>query len=577
MNAGQLGAMVAVSAYSIANMSVRGKISLVFVTLLALVGGLGAISLLRAAETNETVRQLTGRYIVALIQLDRLRGDLSQYRGLITRTVAQSDDKAAFATSRAALAKALATYQDDEANYATLATGAQETKSLDEARAVARDYFGQTTRVLEMIATNPGADGIKLLYTNALKFGPVLEAKLNECADIYANGASRLGVAAGKSYEAGRIVVIAFLVAVTLVALMAGLFLIASIARPIAAMATVMGSLAARDLDVSIPALGRRDEVGRMASAVAVFKDTMIEADALAANQERIRAEAEAAKQAALIATAAAFELKVGGLVAELSASATEMEGAARAMSGTATTSNQQAARVSVAADAASAGVQTVASAAEQLSAAIGEISRQVSQSSRIAGQAVDDARRTDAIVRALAEGAGKIGRVVELISSIASQTNLLALNATIEAARAGDAGKGFAVVASEVKSLALQTATATQEIGGQIGHIQSATTEAVAAIEAIGKTIQEVSTIGATIAAAVEEQGAATSDIARNVQQTASSTREVTANIESVSRASSETGVAASLVLQAASGVSRRAGQLQEIVGGFIAEVRAA
>jgi methyl-accepting chemotaxis protein len=221
--------------------------------------------------------------------------------------------------------------------------------------------------------------------------------------------------------------------------------------------------------------------------------------------------------------------------------------------------------------------VQTVAAAAEELTASIHEISRQVAQSAKITGKAVDDARRTDTIVRALADGAQKIGDVVQLITGIAAHTNLLALNATIEAARAGDAGKGFAVVASEVKSLAGQTAKATEEIGAQIRQIQDATGEAVQAINAIGTTIEEVNVIASNIAAAVEEQGAATAEIARNVQQTAASTQKVTVTIASVSQAANDTGAAAGQVLSAAGGLSQQASQLTNEVNDFVAGVRAA
>ncbi len=221
--------------------------------------------------------------------------------------------------------------------------------------------------------------------------------------------------------------------------------------------------------------------------------------------------------------------------------------------------------------------MQTVASAAEQLTASISEISRQVLQSSRITERAVADARRTDTVVRALSDGAQKIGDVVGLITSIAGQTNLLALNATIEAARAGDAGRGFAVVASEVKNLAQQTAKATDEIGAQIGQIQTATGEAVEAIRAITGVIEEVSTIATAIASAVEQQGAATAEIARNVQQTAVSAHEVTSNIAGVSQAANDTGAAAAQVLSAAEGLSRQAATLTDEVNEFAAGIRAA
>jgi methyl-accepting chemotaxis protein len=350
-----------------------------------------------------------------------------------------------------------------------------------------------------------------------------------------------------------------------------------SISRPLNQLRAAMTRIANGALDTPIEGAGRRDEVGGMAAAVEVFRENMVRANTLAAEQEQAEAVTAAQRKATMNQTADAFEAKVGGLVAVLSAGATELQATAESMSSTATRTNQQAATVASAAEQASVGVQTVAAAAEELTSSIGEIGRQVAHSTKIAGQAVADAQRTDAIVRALAEGAERIGHVVGLITNIAGQTNLLALNATIEAARAGDAGKGFAVVASEVKSLANQTGKATEEIGAQVAQIQSATKEAVAAIRGITGTIEEVSAIAMSIAAAVEEQGAATAEIARNVQQTASSTQDVTATIGGVSQAANDTGTAAKQVLGAASDLSQQAEQLSSEVNSFVAGVRVA
>jgi methyl-accepting chemotaxis protein len=338
-----------------------------------------------------------------------------------------------------------------------------------------------------------------------------------------------------------------------------------------------MGRLARGDLAAIVPGTDRNDEIGGMAATVLVFRDHMAEAERLRAAQDELKHQAAAAQQVALRQMADGFETKVGHLVEILSARATDLEATARSLSGSATQSNRQASVVASAAEEASTGLQTVAAATEELTSSIGEINRQVAQSSKITGKAVDDAKRTDVIVHALAEGAEKIGAVVGLITTIASQTNLLALNATIEAARAGDAGKGFAVVASEVKSLANQTGKATQEIGAQVSQIQTATKEAVEAIRGIARTIEEVSAIAATIAAAVEQQGAATSEIARNVQQTAQAAQEVTIGVSGVSTAAGETGAAAGQVLAAASDLSKQAEQLSGEVTTFVAGVRAA
>ena len=364
---------------------------------------------------------------------------------------------------------------------------------------------------------------------------------------------------------------------IVLVTLLAAWLINRDITVSLGRLNTAMGRLATGDLSIEVPGTGRRDEVGEMAATVLVFKDNMAEAERLRAEQDAASQRAAAEHKASLTGLADSFERRIGRLVESLAARSSDLEGTARSVTGTVNLSNQQAASVASAAEEASAGLNTVASAAEELTASIGEITRQVAESSRIAGTAVEHARRTDAIVHALAAGAERIGAVVGLITNIASQTNLLALNATIEAARAGDAGKGFAVVASEVKSLATQTARATEDIGGQIGRIQAATHEAVEAICGISATIEEISTISTAIAAAVEEQGAATAEIARNVQQTSEAAQAVSAGIGGVSKSAGETGAAAGKFLSAAADLSQQADQLAGEVGNFLTGVRAA
>jgi methyl-accepting chemotaxis protein len=348
------------------------------------------------------------------------------------------------------------------------------------------------------------------------------------------------------------------------------------IVAPVRSLTASIGRLAERDFHTEVPAMARADEFGIMAKTLEQLRLGALDAERNVTEQAAEHT-AQAERGQRLEVLVRAFEVKSEQSVGLLAGAAAELETTAQSMSRTAGRTNQQAATVATAAEEAGVGVQTVATAAEELSASISEIARQVAHSTKITGKAVEDARRTDGIVRALADSAQKIGDVVGLITSIASQTNLLALNATIEAARAGDAGRGFAVVASEVKALAQQTATATEDIGAQVKQIQLATHEAVEAIRAIGSTIDEVNGITAAIGAAVEEQGAATSQIARNVQQTAASTEQVTRTIAGVSQAANETGSAASHVLGAAGQVSRQSDNLLNEVSQFVTAVRAA
>ena len=367
------------------------------------------------------------------------------------------------------------------------------------------------------------------------------------------------------------------IVIVTLVVLVMVAFIGRSISGPIGAMTGAMGTLAAGDLEVEIPSRENKNEIGDMATAVQVFKENAIRVKEMEAEAEEQEKRAAEEKTRLMNKMADDFQASVGGVVETVSSASTELQSSAQSMTAISEETSAQATAVAAASEQASTNVQTVASAAEELSSAISEISRQVSQSTKISGTAVKDAKMADEMVQGLAKSAQKIGEVVELITDIADQTNLLALNATIEAARAGDAGKGFAVVASEVKNLANQTAKATEEIGGQISGIQSATQDSVQAIQGITKTIGEISEIAAAIAAAVEEQGAATSEIARNVEQAAAGTDEVSSNIQGVTQAASEAGSTSSQVLGAATELSQQSELLKSEVEKFMAQVRTA
>jgi methyl-accepting chemotaxis protein len=271
------------------------------------------------------------------------------------------------------------------------------------------------------------------------------------------------------------------------------------------------------------------------------------------------------------------FEDTVGAIARDVGNRATTMRESARSMRATAEDAGGRTSAVAAASEEAATNVSAVAASAEQLSASVNEISRQVAESTRIAGQAVAEAEATDRSVAGLSDAAQRIGEVVRLIGDIAGRTNLLALNATIEAARAGEAGKGFAVVAAEVKTLATQTARATEEIGAQIGAMQGATGQAVEVLRSIAGTIQRMNEIATGIAGAVEQQGAATQEIARAVQQAASGTTQVTGHLGHVADAVRQTGSEAGLVLSAADGLAAQSDRLTQEAETFLAAIQRA
>jgi methyl-accepting chemotaxis protein len=351
-----------------------------------------------------------------------------------------------------------------------------------------------------------------------------------------------------------------------------------SVTKPLAGMVRDMGKLASGDFQVVLPGLGRKDEIGAMAEAVELFKFKAVERARHESEQEEaVKRTAAAERKAELQQLANGFEQAVGNIVAAMSVLSSELEAAAGTLATNADTTRQLSDAVAGASDEASINVQSVAHATQQLTASVSEISNRAHESSQIAGEAVRQANETDNRIAALSKAATRIGNVLKLITDIAEQTNLLALNATIEAARAGAAGKGFAVVAAEVKTLATQTAKATDDIGAQIAEMQAATQESVTAIKDIGSTIGRISEIATAIAVAVEQQSKTTHEIARNVEHAARSTARVAGNIGDVNRAAGETGAASGRVLGSAQVLSSESSKFKQAVEQFLATVRAA
>jgi methyl-accepting chemotaxis protein len=339
----------------------------------------------------------------------------------------------------------------------------------------------------------------------------------------------------------------------------------------------VMRRLADGQLSADVPGRDRNDELGLMAKTVEVFKRNAIAVQRFEAERTEQKERVAAERLSAMHRLADAFEGEVMGVVRTVASAASQLQGNASLMNAAASETDRQSGLVAAAAEQAIGSVRAVATSAEELSSSIDEIREQASTATKIAAGAVSQAGSTTEMVQSLLAAVERIGQVIELISAIASQTNLLALNATIEAARAGESGRGFGVVAAEVKSLASQTAKATEEITTQINTIQGGTNQVVDAIQAISGTIRQIDTISAVISSAVEEQNATTVEIARNAEQAARGSREVSLAIGNVSKAAADTGRASNDILQAAVELTNQGETLRLGADAFIARVRAA
>lgn len=348
-----------------------------------------------------------------------------------------------------------------------------------------------------------------------------------------------------------------------------------SIARPITAMTRSMERLSQGADDVEIEGLARSDEIGAMAKAMQVFKETLAERLRLETEAEAKEEHAAEERREAMRKVADDFETAIGDVLRQTSTTARNLTELARVMAENAARTAQEAQVVREASDVASRNVETVASASEELTASIGEIANQVQEASTSARDTAAEAETANTRVQELSNAATRIGEIIKLINDIAEQTNLLALNATIEAARAGDAGKGFAVVAGEVKALATQTARATQDITQQINDIQTETRTVATAIGKVAQRIGGIDDVTASIAAAIEEQTAATSEISRSVQEAAQGTMTVSQSVGSVVAAAEQAHTASDKLSTECKNLLRQTTDLKVAVDDVLGAIR--
>ncbi|MFO1108285.1 MAG: methyl-accepting chemotaxis protein [Bradyrhizobium sp.] len=413
--------------------------------------------------------------------------------------------------------------------------------------------FGKTFMTAYYPVVNPSGKVVGIIYVGIA---------MAEFEGLLAQAMQTMAIAAG--------------VAALLVMLLT-MLIVRRITRPLTSVTASLTAIAEGKNDVANDCESRHDEIGEIARTIGVFKSNSLERQRMRNEQAAAAAAAAEQRKAELRHFVDDFQTGVGGIIDKVMSSSGEFERIARQLTETARTTAELSGESAGASEVASEHVRTAAAASDELSSSIAEITRRVQESNGIAAEAVRQAEATDQRMAELSQAGTRIGDVMKLITSIAEQTNLLALNATIEAARAGDAGRGFAVVAQEVKTLAGQTAKATEEISGQIGNMQVATEESVAAIKAIGQTIERISEIANSISAAVEQQSAATQNIAQSVRAAASGTASVAVNVGNVARGAGETGETSSRMFEAARALSGESLHLKAEVDKFLSGVRAA
>ncbi|MDA9506744.1 chemotaxis protein [Bradyrhizobium sp. CCBAU 11386] len=559
----------------ISTLPIRSKMIALVAFLLLALAGTGLFAIFQMRMIDDSTMDIQRNWLPKVRLLGHLRGHTIRYGSVVRDHVLETEP-----ARKAAAEKILGTLTQEiekaSAEYEPLVRSPEERALFADFQQSWSAYVAQVPDVLAASNRKEVVEATQLLLHQIQPLRTRSGETLLKAIDLNNRGAEAAGGRATETYVLAFRMIAATVTLGLMLGGVAGLFLVRDISRRIASIIKPMRALAAGELTVFVPHRGERNEIGRMADTLQVFKDALIAKRA--ADEAAILAADDKARRAQRVTgITGQFEAMIAELVNSLSSASTELEAAAGTLNKGAHITQHRAGSADTASRVVAENIQSVAAASEQFTNSVTEIARQVDESSRIARSAVARAEKTDASIAELSLMGGRIGEIVKLITAIADQTNLLALNATIEAARAGESGRGFAVVAAEVKALAAQTARATDEISAQILGMRSATDTAISAVRDVNATIGTLSKISATIAAAAGEQKAAIQEIARNIQEAAQLTTQVSSDIADVKHGTSETGSASAQVLSSAQSLSDESARLKMEVGNFLSAVQAA
>jgi len=559
---------------AIEDLSIRIKMLAAFLAVLMITIALGLFALERTGLVNTAALDLRNNWMPSAVTVGQIAILSERYRLYEARAI-MARDPAELEKHVSEMQGVREQIKRTRDTYEPMVSPGRERELVTLADQAWTRYVDSSTKVIARARSGDIAAAQTEFSTNGYEIFAQLRRSLEDDVALNTDLGRKAADAGSEIYAAAKIWIAGGLVVALVVCVGCGLVLSSGIVGPVLALTGIMGRLAGRDYTVEIPGTRRGDEIGAMARAVEVFKTGMAEGDRLAAERN---AENETRSHCAhrRDKLTAAFRVTIQRVVASIENTSATVRDSSQTVAQTAMATSERANLAANASNQASANVQTVASATEQLTASTNEISGQVARAAHTASRACEEARSTDQTVKTLLAAAHKIGDVVSFINDIASQTNLLALNATIEAARAGDAGKGFAVVAGEVKSLANQTAKATEDIRREVEDMQNAAAQAMQAIEQIATTIATINDVSIAISTSVDQQLSATKEISRNIQQAAQGTQDVSANVASVDQAATQTGGAARDMLSAAVSLTDETEVLRKEVETFLDGVRA-